>query len=270
MSTLRIQPDVDIHYLVDDFTDPWSKPQAILLLHGAAESSASWYAWVPHLARRLRVVRTDMRGFGASTPMPRDYPWSLDVLIEDFTCVMDSLGIERFHMVGAKLGGLIARAFAARRPERVLTLTVVGTPPPLGVGGRERVPAMIEEFEKHGVEHWARRNMANRLGDKFPAEGVDWWARFMGRAPVSTMIGFNAIIAHADISADLPRISCPTLVITTEGSTLASVEDTRAWQKTIPKSSLLVLPGNSYHAAATDADRCAVETLEFIARSACA
>jgi hypothetical protein len=45
------------------------------------------------------------------------------------------------------------------------------------------------------------------------------------------------------------------------------VEATRAWQTLIPRSELLVLPGDSYHVAASDADRCAMETVAFIARS---
>ena len=63
---------------------------------------------------------------------------------------------------------------------------------------------------------------------------------------------------------DRPKIVCPTLVITTEGSALGSVDETAAWQRQIPDSTLLVLPGNSYHVAASDADRCARETLAFI------
>jgi len=267
MPTLHIPPGLDLRYEVDDFTDPWTAPETILLLHGNAESGAAWYGWVPHLARRFRVVRPDMRGFGASTPMPRDFKWTLDVLIDDYLRLMDSLGIRRFHLVGAKIGGTIARAFAGRRPERVLTLTVIGTPPPLRVGAEDRIPAWTEEFESKGVEHWARRSMAGRLGSSFPAEGVEWWTKFMGRTAVSTQVGFIATIACADIRADLPNIACPTLVITTEESGLASVEETRAWQQTIRNSSLLVLPGNSYHAAATDAERCARATLEFIGRN---
>jgi 3-oxoadipate enol-lactonase len=265
MPTFELAPDVRLHYLVDDFTDPWMEPETIVLLHGNAESSLAWYAWVPLLARRFRVVRPDMRGYGASTPMPRDFPWSLDVVIDDFARLLDALGVARVHLVGAKIGGVVARAFGARRPGRVLTLTVVGSPPPLRAGA-ERIPALTEEFETRGVEHWARRTMAGRLGDRFPAAGVDWWIRFMGRTPVSTIVGFNAAINYSDIRADVPKIACPTLVITTDGSGLASVEETRAWQRTIPDSELLVIPGNSYHVAASDAERCAQATLEFIAR----
>jgi 3-oxoadipate enol-lactonase len=108
--------------------------------------------------------------------------------------------------------------------------------------------------------------MKGRLGDNFPPEGAEWWTQFMGRTPVSSQIGFISTIACADIRADVPKIACPTLVITTEQSGLASVEENRAWQRLIPKSELLVLPGNSYHVAATDPDGCAQATLAFIAR----
>jgi 3-oxoadipate enol-lactonase len=267
MPTLRPTPDLEMHYQVDDFTDPWRASETILLLHGNAESGAAWYRWVPGLARGYRVVRPDMRGFGASTPMPRDFPWTLDILIDDFTRLMDMLEVSRCHLVGAKIGGTIARAFAARRPERVITLTVVGTPPPIREGAAERAPELAREFETHGVEHWARRTMAGRLGSTFPAGGVEWWIEFMGRTAVSTQIGFMKTIACDDIRADVPNIGCPTLVITTDGSGLASVDETRQWQQQIPHSRLLVLPGDSYHVAASHAERCVEETLDFIARA---
>ena len=266
MPSFRPTADLDMHYRVDDFTDPWRDPQAILMLHGNAESGIAWYAWVPKLARQYRVVRPDMRGFGESTAMPAEYPWTLDRLAEDFCLLLDQLGIARCHLVGAKIGGTIARAFAARRPERFITLTVVGTPPPLRPGAAERVPELIRDFQTHGVEYWARQNMRGRLGSDFPPDGFEWWTKFMGRTAVSTQLGFMGTIACADIRADLPNIACPTLVITTEQSGLGTVEETRAWQRQIRDSELLVLPGNSYHVATTHADRAADATLDFIAR----
>jgi 3-oxoadipate enol-lactonase len=265
--TFQPTTDLDMHYEVDDFTDPWRPAQAIFLLHGNAESGLAWYGWVPSLARRYRVVRPDMRGFGASTAMPRHYPWTLDRLIDDFVGLADHLGIDRFHLVGAKIGGTVARAVAARRPRRVTSLTVVGSPPPLRAGAAERVPELNAGFERDGVEAWARATMAGRLGSEFPPEGVEWWIRFMGRTAVSTQLGFMATIACADIRADLPKIGCPTLVITTEGSSLASVAETRQWQEQIADSQLVVLPGNSYHVAASHAAECAAATLAFIAKN---
>lgn len=255
--------DFEMHYVVDDFTDPWTAPEAILLVHGNCESGAAWYGWVPHLARRHRLVRPDRRGFGSSTPMPPDFPWTLEILIDDHMKLMDELGIERFHVVGCKWGGTLARALAARRPERVLTLTVVGTPPAARPGG-EAIPELVAEFEARGLKDWARRTMGMRLGSEFPREGVEYWIEFMSRTAASSLIGFNKTLNYIDISAEMPRIKCPTLVITTEGSGLASVAENRAWQEQIPHSRLLVLPGDSYHAALTHSDACARATLEFI------
>jgi pimeloyl-ACP methyl ester carboxylesterase len=266
MPDVRIASDLEMHYVVDDYTDPWREAETVLLLHGNGESSAVWFGWVPHLARGFRVVRPDMRGFGASTPMPRDHAWSLDGVIDDFVTLMNALGVERFHLVGAKIAATIARRFAARFPERVRTLTLAGAPPPRREHRSGVLDSWLATIEKEGVEAWARNTMAGRLGRAFPAAGLDWWAKLMGRTPLATQLGFAASIPHWDVAPDLARIACPTLVITTEGSALGSTGEVAAWQRKIPDSTLLVLPGDSFHVAATDPDRCARETLAFIKR----
>jgi len=264
MPKAHLPPDLSIHYEIDDCTDPWTRPEVVLMMHGNLECGKAWYAWVPHLARHFRVIRPDMRGYGQSTPpVPADYPWTIDVPIDDFIALMDQLGIEKFHLIAAKIGGFIARRFAARFPDRVKTLTVIGTPPPI-YDTAARVESLTQEISEYGIEPWARRTMAGRLGKNFPAEGMEWWIQMMARTPVSSQLCFVKNIPKADITADLPRIRCPTLVITTEGSGLGSVESMRAWQEMIPNSRLLVLPGDSYHAAASDADICARETLRFM------
>jgi 3-oxoadipate enol-lactonase len=260
----NVSPGVQLYYRVEDFTDPWTVPQAVLLIHGNAESHLAWNRWIPHLAGRFRVVRPDVRGHGDSTPMPRDFPWTLDIIIDDLMTLMHSLGVERFHVIGAKLGATIARALASRMHHRVLSLTVIGAPPPFRPDAAARVPDWTTEFEREGLANWARRSQGARLGSKFPEEGAEWWTNYMARMPVSSQIGWIATIACADISSDISRITCPTLVITTEQSGLSSVSETRSWQEQIPNSRLLVLPGDSYHAAVSDADQCAISTVEFL------
>lgn len=263
----RIDRDLTMHYLVDDYTDPWRETDTVLMIHGNAECGKAWYGWVPRLAREYRVVRPDTRGFGQSTPMPRDFQWSLDLMIDDYLELLATLEIPRFHLVAAKFGGTIARHFAARHPDRVRSLTVIGTPPPawdrLGVSPADT----IAELEEIGVHGWVSKNMGSRLGSRFPPAGVQWWTQMMSDTALSTLIGFSKIVPYTDILADLPRIRCPTLVITTEGSALGTVEATRNWQEKIPNSQLLVLPGDSYHVAATDPDLCVEATIEFIARA---
>jgi pimeloyl-ACP methyl ester carboxylesterase len=265
MPRLQLEPAIELNYRVDDYTDPWREAGTVLMIHGNNESGIAWYGWVPHLARRYKVVRPDMRGFGESTPVPRDFPWTLDTVIDDYVKLMDSLGIDRFHLVGAKIGGVIGRAFAARRPDRVRTLTVVGSPPPIRADAATR-EQRVREVEEQGIEYWARRTMGSRLGSAFPKEGAEWWIRFMARTPVSTSAGFVGTVNFSDITGDVKKIKCPMLVLTTVDSALATVEQTKAWQQQVPHSELVVLPGNSYHVAATDPDECAEATLDFLRR----
>jgi 3-oxoadipate enol-lactonase len=268
MPELRLDDGCLLHYTIDDYSDPWRETESILLLHGLGESGAVWFGWVPQLVRQLRVIRPDMRGFGASTPMPAGFAWSVERLVADFIALIDTLGCARVHLVGAKLAGTVARALAARHPERVRTLTIVGSPPPLWPGRAERLPALIAELRRLGVAQWARHSMSSRLGERFPAAGIAWWAELMGRTDLESQIGFMSHIETADIRADLPSIRCPTLVVTSEGSGVASVEETRAWQRRIAGSQLLVVPGSSYHVAASDPELCARETIAFIERHA--
>jgi hypothetical protein len=205
-----------------------------------------------------------MRGFGDSTPMPRDFPWTLDIVINDLLRLMDSLDSPRFHLVGAKLGGTIARALAGRHPDRVITLTAVGTPVPTRKPSNEVIAARLQVCENHDFESSARARMASRLGTAFPPEGVKWWAKFMARTSDSTHMGWIENISYSDISADLPLINAPTLVIVTENSELGSVQLTKEWQEKIRNSRLMVLPGNSYHVAASHPDQCANTTRDFI------
>jgi pimeloyl-ACP methyl ester carboxylesterase len=266
MPTLRVTPDLDMHYSVDCFAPPWSQPETVLLLHGNSESGDAWYGWMPALVGRYRVVRPDMRGFGRSTAMPEAFPWSLERIVDDACALMDHLRIERFHLAGAKIGGTAALAFAIRRPDRVHTLTVAGAI----ASGAQSLGSVAQSWYEHlqtkGVESWARWTMPGRLGADFPAEGAEWWARMMGGTALSTQLGFMAMVPDIDLVPQLPSIRCPTLVLTSEGRGLGSHDAMRSWQERIPDSTLIAVPGRSYHVAATDPQRCAGAMTEFIGK----
>lgn len=240
MPIATITPDLEMYYEVDDFAEPWREHDTVLLMHGNAESGEVWYGWVPHLAAELRVVRPDMRGFGRSTAMPRDYAWSPDRIADDCVELMDQLGIERFHLVGAKVGGTMALRFAARYSSSVQTLTV-RAPPTRGADSAARYLSWVDYFGQHGMESWV-----------------------MGRTALSTQLGFLSAVPTVDVTPDLPNICCPTLVITTQDNPLYPLEKVQAWQSRIPNSELFTVPGDSYHIAATASAQCARATLEFI------
>jgi len=181
MPLVRITPDLEMSYRDDTFADTWRMPEPMLLLHGNAESGEAWNAWLPVLGRRFRVVRPDMRGFGRSTPMPLDYRWSIDRIIEDFIALTDALGLQAFHIGAAKIACPIALRLAARHPARVRSLVVLGGLVSGEASVGDRAASWLDHIEKHGVESWARWTMPvarqhlrrrddGRLG---PAHGPD-------------------------------------------------------------------------------------------------
>jgi len=262
------RPGCTLHYRDDCFADAWESPPAMLLLHGNAESGLAWNAWMPRMGRHFRCIRPDMRGFGASTPMPRDYAWNVDALIEDFLALLDHLGLARAHVVAAKVAGPLAMRMAAMHPHRVRSLTLLGTLVSGQASLGDRHASWVQHIETHGVESWARWTMPGRLGSDCPPAMLEGWAKLMGATAFSTQIGFIGGVPGLDVRADLPRILAPTLVVTTDRSGIDGVEATRAWQTRIAGSELLILPGDSYHVAATHARLASRATLDFIRRRA--
>jgi 3-oxoadipate enol-lactonase len=269
MPVIQTAEDLQTWYCIDDFTDPWSDAPWIVLMHGVAETSDAWFAWIPHLARRYKVLRFDVRGFGRSSPMPRDHDWSLHRIGDDLLSLTQKLRIPSFHLVAAKVGGTMALHFASRRARQLKSLTVLGTP--VVTASAKDSGYSPDEIEQHGVGHWARRTMKNRLGSALPPPAQEWWARMMETTPASTQAGFMGFLPSIDVRPLLPRIACPTLVVTTgdpsnEAQNITGLEATRAWQQTIPRSELLVIPNDSFHVAATAPDESAQATLRFIDR----
>jgi pimeloyl-ACP methyl ester carboxylesterase len=266
MPLARITPDLEMHYRDETFADSWQSPETMLLLHGNAESGEAWNAWMPLMGRRFRVVRPDMRGFGRSTAMPLDYRWSVERIIDDFLMLADQLKLDRFHIGAAKVACPIALRLAARHPDRVRTLSVLGGIVSGEISVGPRAASWLEHIEGKGVESWARWTMPGRLGSTCDGAMMEGWVKLMGRTPLSTQLGFIRSVPAIDVRPDLANIKCPTLVVTTDGTGLGSVESIRLWQKAIPKSEFMVVPGDSYHVAATHPELCANAMVEFIQR----
>ena len=128
MPYAKLDDNLEMYYEVDNFTDPWTKPETIVMHHGNCKSSRFWYRWVPVLARHYNVVRLDARGLGRSTVPPAGYKWSLTGFTQDLERLLDHLKLDKVHLVGETVGGTISMLFAADRPERVHSITVCSSP----------------------------------------------------------------------------------------------------------------------------------------------
>ncbi|WP_431282288.1 alpha/beta fold hydrolase [Humitalea sp. 24SJ18S-53] len=263
MPHFEISPGVNLAYRLDDFTDPWVPAPTVLLLHGLAESAEAWRAFVPALSRHARVLRLDLRGYGASTPMPPDHPWRFDQLVDDVVALLGHLGLARVHAVGGKIGGTIALALAARHPALVDRLAVLGGPASLA-SVADKTPGWRAQIARDGVPAWVAASNAGRMGSRMPPEALAWWTEMMGRTAASTLEGFLQMVPHVDVTPEVARITAPTLVVTTTGSGLGSVAEVRAWQEQIAGSKLIVVDNDSYHVAASDPDETAALVRDFL------
>lgn len=106
---------------IDDGNDGGPAGRPVIFVHSLAGSSSHWEAQLLHLRKNRRAVAFDLRGHGCSKP-PADGDYSIESQAEDVDSVADSLGIDRFVLVGHSLGGIIAVAYAGAHPERVAGL----------------------------------------------------------------------------------------------------------------------------------------------------
>jgi pimeloyl-ACP methyl ester carboxylesterase len=86
----------------------------------------------------------------------------------------------------------------------------------------------------------------------------------MSRTAMSTILGFLKMVPTVDVSERLEAIKAPCLIVTSNESTLNSVEEFRSWQQRIPNSRLLVIKSASYHITASDPDVVAAAVSEFL------
>jgi pimeloyl-ACP methyl ester carboxylesterase len=102
---------------------------AVLLFMGIANDALSWpQGFVDLLVDAgYRVIRFDYRGTGMSDWVPdwKEAPYSLADLAGDAKLILDNQNVERAHLVGVSMGGMVAQEFAIHFPERVLTLTSI-------------------------------------------------------------------------------------------------------------------------------------------------
>lgn len=97
----------------------------VVLIAGLGADHHFWYRQIPALAERFRVITPDNRGAGDSEK-PNE-PYTLRQLADDVRGLLDAVGVERAHVVGASLGGFIAQEFVLAYPERVRRLVLCCT-----------------------------------------------------------------------------------------------------------------------------------------------
>jgi pimeloyl-ACP methyl ester carboxylesterase len=110
---------VSIHYHVEGRGDP------LVMIMGFSAGRLGWLPQIPFFRKHYRVVTFDNRGVGRSDkPLG---PYSTRMMADDTVRLMDLLGIEKAHIMGLSMGGMIAQELAIEYPQRVMKLVLACT-----------------------------------------------------------------------------------------------------------------------------------------------
>jgi pimeloyl-ACP methyl ester carboxylesterase len=257
----------DVELCYETFGDPGDP--ALLLVMGLATQMLGWHEdFCAALAERgFFVIRFDNRDIGRSSRMPGRPPslqqlllrsreaasYTLDDLAADGVGLLDHLGIERAHVVGASMGGMIAQTIAARHPERVLSLVSImsntgarwtGQPSPrlYPVLLRHR-PDDRDAFVESTVRTYQAIGSPGFERDEEDLRRVAGLSFDRGHDPASAGRQLAAIVASGDRTPLLRRITAPTLVIHGTADRLVSPSGGRATARAIPGALLMMVKG---------------------------
>jgi pimeloyl-ACP methyl ester carboxylesterase len=146
---------------------------AVLFLHGWLDHSHGFDFLAEHLPDSWRLVVMDFRGMGRSAWLPPEAHYHFPEYLVDVEAVLRGTGLEAAHLVGHSLGGIVASAYAAARPSRVLSLTLLESLGPTG-GGPEvalhRLRGFLDDLERppHRKRYPTMEAAAARLRESNP------------------------------------------------------------------------------------------------------
>jgi pimeloyl-ACP methyl ester carboxylesterase len=250
------------------FGDP-SDP-AVLLVMGLGTQMLGWHeAFCAELASRgFHVVRFDNRDIGRSSrldeaPVPtlrqlalrnrKAASYSLADMADDAIGLLDHLGIEQAHVVGASMGGMIAQTIAFRHPQRVLSLVSIMSNTGARWTGQPalRVLPVFLKPAPRSREGYVEHTLAlyDAIGSPGFERDRDELREMFGRAwdrgvdPAGSARQLAAIQTSGNRAADLKRITAPTMVIHGTADKLVHPSGGRATAKAIPGAELRMVEG---------------------------
>jgi len=192
-----------------------SGSETVVLIHEVGGLIESWDEAVGAFQRSFRVLRYDQRGFGLSE---KTRVITMDAIVADLAALLDALGLRApVHLAGCAMGAAIALAFAGRHPRRV-SRVVAASPATWANTVRVGSQSRVDQFERDGVRAVESVSLSASYPDIVrrldPARFERFRRRWVGNDPaaMTAMLRMSTNPAF-DLSADLARITAPTLVI---------------------------------------------------------
>lgn len=265
-------PGRSLHYVRHG--DPDGEP--LLLIQGLSGSHASWGTeFLDALGPGLDLIAYDHRGIGTSGAI--DGPFTIADLAQDALGLLDALGVERAHILGISMGGMIGQELALAAPGRVRTLTL-GCTYPGGPDARltdqaivQRIMAGVASGDPQVI---LRTSFEVNVSPAYAARPGTWEAfqesAMSVAAPIPVLFEQLRATASHDTSARLGELTMPTLVIHGDVDQMLDVSNGELIARLVPGARLVILPGVGHLFWIEDPETSAAAVRDLLAADAAA
>ncbi|WP_278235821.1 alpha/beta fold hydrolase [Isoptericola sp. AK164] len=238
--------------------------EPLLLLNSLATTTEIWAPMMSRLTASTSVLCVDYPGHGLSPA--REMPADLDDLAASMLEVLDEFGIERVHVAGVSIGGMAALRLAELAPDRIASITVIGSTPVMDRRMWQARKELVQQWGTRGIvpdvlERWFTSTYATA----YPDVVAQYTTMLEGTAD-SAYAAFCDVLGPADLRSVLSAISCPTLVVSGSHDAAATVEDGRTIVDAVPHARHVVVDGAAHMLQAMATDAVADLILEQVGR----
>jgi pimeloyl-ACP methyl ester carboxylesterase len=267
MPTVKVG-DINIYYEIHGEGEP------LVLIMGLAANSGQWFRQIPGLSQEYRVVAFDNRGTG-QTDKP-DIPYSMEMLSQDVSGLLDALDIDAAHVCGHSMGGMIAQDFALRYPERVISLILGAT----SCGGTHAImpdagvlAVLFDEERRQRLtpEEAVREALPFMCSQEFIDTNPDIVEQFIVKV-AENMTPQHVYVRQAEAAMGhdtydrLPQIRVPTLVICGTADRFSPLGNSRLLAARIPNTELVILENMGHGFFIEAAEEANKAILDFLRR----
>jgi 3-oxoadipate enol-lactonase len=234
-----VLPSHRLHYQLDNEASdrPW-----LVFCNSLGTDLSMWDPQVAGLAGHFRILRYDRRGHGLSSAP--NASCTLDDLGRDVLALLDALEIERTHVCGLSLGGLVGQWLGIHAPKRIDKIAVAATAPRIGTAKawQERMDVVRSEGLKALLpatrERWFSPEFASRS-----AATVDHFLTAFAATSVNGYLGCCIALAEADLGHRIERITNPLLAIAGATDPVCPPAELERLSQTVRDGHYCCLPG---------------------------
>jgi len=215
----------------------------LVLTHGLGDDLNFWDESAAELARHHRVIRYDVRGFGRSDKPPG--PYSPELFAADLAALLDALAIDRAHIGGISMGGVISQRFALDHPRRLRSLVLVSTSSEIGERASAGWRRLAERIENDGFS--SRSSDASRsFAPAFAAAHPEVVAAATARTAANDRFSYGAAARAMSAyhwTAELGNLPVPALILQGLDDQLTPPGGSVKMSRALRASRLLMIPG---------------------------